>query len=94
MRVEVRLFATLARYLPNDHDAGTTIVDVADDSTVADLAHSLGIPEDLARIALVNDRDATDDRRLAEGDVVTLFPPLAGGASGSDTLDRWQPGSR
>ena len=82
MRVEVRLFATLARYLPDDHDAGTTILDVADGSTVADVAHSLGIPGDLSRIVLVNDRDANDDRRLAEGDVVTLFPPLAGGAGG------------
>ena len=86
MRVEVRLFATLARYLPNDHRAGATLLDVADDSTVADVAHSLGIPGDLSRIVLVNDRDANDDRRLAEGDVVTLFPPLAGGAGGSDTL--------
>ena len=79
MRVEVRLFATLARYLPDDHHAETAVLDVADGSTVADVAHPLGIPADLSRIVLVNDRDATDDRPLVEGDVVTLFPPLAGG---------------
>ena len=80
MRVEVRLFATLARYLPDDNDAGVTFVDVAEGSTVAEAARALGIPADLSRIVLVNDRDAADDRRLAAGDVVTLFPPLAGGA--------------
>lgn len=82
MRIEVRLFATLARFLPNDADAGFTHLDVAEGSSVADVALALGIPADLSRIALVNDGDADDGRRLAEGDVVTLFPPLAGGACG------------
>ena len=81
MRVEVRLFATLARYLPNDTDGGATFLDVAEGSTVADVASVLGIPAALSRIILVNDLDAADDRRLAAGDVVTLFPPLAGGAA-------------
>lgn len=80
MRIEVRLFATLARYLPNDSPAGTASLDIADGSSVGDLATALGIPAGLSRIVLVNDRDADEDRRLDEGDVVTLFPPLAGGA--------------
>jgi molybdopterin converting factor small subunit len=94
VRVEVRLFATLARYLPNDQDAGIAFLDIPDGSTVADVACALGIPGDLSRIVLVNDCDAGEERRLAEGDVVTLFPPLAGGAGRDDTLERWQPGSR
>ena len=80
MRVDVRLFATLARYLPDQTDKGVAFLDVAEGSTVADVASALGIPAALSRIVLVNDRDADDDRRLAAGDVVTLFPPLAGGA--------------
>lgn len=81
MRVEVRLFATLARYLPDDNEGGATSLDVTEGSTVADVASVLGIPADLSRIVLVNDRDADEGRRLASGDVVTLFPPLAGGAA-------------
>jgi molybdopterin converting factor small subunit len=80
VRVEVRLFATLARFLPKDHHADSTLLDVDEGCSVADVARALGIPGDLSRIVLVNDRDAEDDRRLVEGDVVTLFPPLAGGA--------------
>ena len=79
MRVEVRLFATLARYLPEDSRVGSATVEVAEGSTVADLAEELGIPVDLPRISLVNDADADGARRLRNGDVVTLFPPLAGG---------------
>ena len=79
MRIQVRLFATLARYLPDDNDAGAACLDVAEGSTVADVVRALGIPLVLSRVVLVNDRDADDDRRLAAGDAVTLFPPLAGG---------------
>ena len=81
MRVEVRLFATLARYLPPDHQAGSAIVDVADGSTVAEVALTLRIPGTLSRIVLVNDHEADEDRSLRAGDVVTLFPPLAGGVA-------------
>jgi sulfur-carrier protein len=81
VRVEVRLFATLARYLPKDSSAGSTMLDIAEGSTVGDLADVLGIPADLARIILVNDEEADEGRRLGSGDVVTLFPPLAGGVA-------------
>jgi molybdopterin converting factor small subunit len=79
VRVEVRLFATLARYLPNSSETDSAILEVADGSTVADVAGVLGIPTELSRITLVNDAEADDSRRLSAGDVVTLFPPLAGG---------------
>ena len=88
MTVEVRLFATLARYLPHDTKAGAAILEVAEGSTVADIAARLGIPSSLSRIVLVNDREAGEDVVLRAGDVVTLFPPLAGGAALSDTLRR------
>jgi molybdopterin converting factor small subunit len=79
VRVEVRLFATLARYLPKPSQTDSTSLDIIDGSTVGDVAAALGIPADLSRITLVNDTEADDSRRLHPGDVVTLFPPLAGG---------------
>ena len=82
MRVEVRLFATLARYLPQPSQTDSTSLDIADGSTVGDVAAALGIPADLSRITLVNDTEADEARRLHPGDVVTLFPPLAGGQPG------------
>ena len=79
MKVEVELFATLAEYLP----AGTSDrapVDLPTDATVTDLLHTLGIPDAMPRIVLVNCHDAEDGERLRPGDVVSVFPPLAGGA--------------
>jgi molybdopterin converting factor small subunit len=39
----------------------------------------LGIPFELERVTLVNGGNATPERTLQAGDVVTVFPPLAGG---------------
>ena len=56
------------------------MLDLPDGRTVADVARQLGIPADLARVVLVNGRDAAPEQPLAPGDVVSIFPPLAGGA--------------
>jgi sulfur carrier protein ThiS len=80
LRVEVEAFATLARFLPPPASGGRAGLDVPDDSTVADLTRRLGIPPETALLALVNGRDARPEDRLSGDDVVTLFPPLVGGA--------------
>lgn len=80
MRVEVQLFATLAAFLPPDSREGAAILEMPDSSTVRDVIQCLGLPADLERITLVNGGDATPERALRPGDVVAVFPPLAGGA--------------
>ena len=81
MRVQVQLFATLAAFLPPDSRDGAAMLDVPDSSTVHDLIERLGLPAELERVMLVNGGDATPDRTLHPGDVVAVFPPLAGGRS-------------
>ena len=81
MRVEVRLFATLAPFLPADSRDGAADLEIPEGSTIVDVTDRLGIPPDLARVVLVNGRDAGSNAPLAPRDVVTIFPPLAGGAS-------------
>ena len=81
MRVEVRLFATLTAFLPADNRDGATELEIPEGSTIADVTQRLGIPPDLARVVLVNGRDVGSDAPLAPRDVLTIFPPLAGGAS-------------
>ena len=81
MRVEVRLFATLAPFLPADSRDGAADLEIPEGSTIVDVTDRLGIPPDLARVVLVNGRDVGSNAPLAPRDVVTIFPPLAGGAS-------------
>ena len=79
MRVEVRLFATLVSFLPPESRDGAAILEVPDGSTVRDVVRRLGIPADLERVTLLNGADSAPEAHLRPGDVLTVFPPLAGG---------------
>ena len=79
MKVEVELFATLAAYLPAGATGDSVTLDIRDGTTVAEVIRSLQIPIRLECVTVVNGRDAPSEHRLAHGDVLSLFPPLAGG---------------
>ncbi len=79
MRIEVRLFATLVPFLPPDSRDGAAVLEVPEGSTVHDVVRRLGIPSDLERVTLLNGGDSAPEARLRPGDVLTVFPPLAGG---------------
>lgn len=79
MKVEVRLFANLARYLPAGAGGNAATLELPEGATLAELERRLAIPADLPHLTLVNGQDAPSDRRLAPGDVVSLVPPLEGG---------------
>lgn len=80
MEIEVRCFARLADFLPPGTSGHAARVEVPSGSTVADLAERLAIPRAMPWFVLVNDRESEASRRLSPGDVVTLLPPLEGGA--------------
>lgn len=79
MKIEVRLFATLATYLPDESDGRSATLEIPDGGMVGDVVRSLGIPGDTPFITMINGRDAALDQPLADGNVLSLFPPLAGG---------------
>ena len=79
MKVEVHLTATLRAYLPADTVGDNVVLEVPAGATVDQVVHSLRIPRELERLTVVNGRDAVPDQQLSEGDVLSVFPPLAGG---------------
>jgi molybdopterin synthase sulfur carrier subunit len=81
VRVEVQLFATLAAYLPRDNRDGRAALEIPDGSTLADICAILRLPADLSCVYLVNGQEAAPDRRLDRDDLVSIFPPLAGGVA-------------
>ena len=48
-------------------------------ATVGQLIRSLGMPEEMACVIIVNDASTGPEHPLAEGDRVTMLPALAGG---------------
>lgn len=79
MTVEVHLFATLGAYLPEGSEGDSVVVAMPDGATVADVVRSLRIPPDQPSITVVNGHDAEPEHVLTDGDVLSMFPPLAGG---------------
>jgi molybdopterin converting factor small subunit len=81
VNVTVRLFATFRDFLPRHAVRSALRVDMDAPETVQALLTALRIPDDLPRIVLVNGKYASEDSRLTDGDVVSVFPPLIGGRS-------------
>lgn len=79
MHVEVRLFASLTRYLPPGAQGTTATIEVPEGTTVDELIRRLAIPDELPRLTLVNGQDSRPGDRLGPGDVVSVLPPLEGG---------------
>ena len=79
MRVYVKLFATLRRYVENAVYGVPFEVDLAEEATIADLIQQLNLPAEEVKVAFVNARARSEDWRLEPGDEVGIFPPVGGG---------------
>ena len=79
MKVKVQLYALLAKYLPSNAENKTAIMEFSDGASVKEILQELKIPEAMPKILLVNGRHAELDKPLAEGDTLSIFPPIAGG---------------
>ena len=79
MVVQVKVFATLRRYV-QDAKAGIPFeVELPDQATVADLIKQLGLPSEEVKVTFVNGRSRSEDWRLEPNDEVGIFPPIGGG---------------
>jgi sulfur-carrier protein len=77
VKIEVRLYSVLQRYLPGDGDAA--VLELPEGARLSDVLNLLAIPREAERVTLVNGHHAEESTVLSEGDAVTLFPPIAGG---------------
>jgi sulfur-carrier protein len=79
LRVELRLYASLQKYLPGEPRDGVVRVEVEEGTTLWGLLERLHIPPEAPRILFLNGVHARGDEALKEGDRVGAFPPVAGG---------------
>ena len=79
MEVQVKLFATLRDYLPKDSDGKSCKMEIEDTTTIEQIMAQLRLPEDIPKIILVNGLQGSADQTLKPGDVLSIFPPVAGG---------------
>jgi len=84
MRITLKLFASLAVHLPPDaRPSHGTDLDIDPGTTVLDVIRRQGIPDALCAIVLVDGewvgRSDRAGRTLSEGQVLAIWPPVAGG---------------
>jgi molybdopterin converting factor small subunit len=79
MEIEVKLFATLRDYLPPGSSRFSCHLEIAEVTSIEEVLKRLSIPEDTPKIILLNGIHAGKGDILKEGDVLSVFPPVAGG---------------
>lgn len=80
MRIEVRLYATFAKFGPTQRAGDPFEVELEDSASLTDLIRKLGIPEGEVHLVIVNGRIIHDrSQALGNADRVGLFPPVGGG---------------
>jgi sulfur-carrier protein len=79
MKIELRLYASLGQYLPENKEGNSCLVEVRPGITIRDLFLRLHIPLEAPKIIFLNGIHAQGGEVLKEGDRVGAFPPVAGG---------------
>jgi sulfur carrier protein ThiS len=83
VQITLKLFATLADYLPAGARSNAAALEFETAPSVGGLIDSLNLPPKLVHLVLVNGSfispEARATRRLAAGDTLAIWPPIAGG---------------
>ena len=79
MQIQVVVFATLRKYLPDLPIGGVRWFEVEPDATIADLLPLLELPAEEVKIIVRNNLHAEWDERLVDGDRVAFIPAVGGG---------------
>ena len=83
MRVQLELYASLMQYLPPNAERHRVVVEVASGATAHTLLDLYHVPREKAHLVLRNGVFLHQEERnhavLAEGDVIAVWPPVAGG---------------
>jgi molybdopterin synthase sulfur carrier subunit len=80
MKIEMNLFASLARYMPDKTSShGHRVMETVDGITIVEILKRLDVPLDKVKVIFLNGVHAKGEEILKEGDRVGVFPPVAGG---------------
>ena len=75
IKIDLKLFITLSKYLPEKSEC----LAIAEETTVEKLILDIGIPLNLVKLIFINGKRQDINYRLNNNDRVGLFPPVGGG---------------
>ncbi len=84
MRVTLKLYASLTQCLPSDRRISNFVeLDVEEGTTISQIAQTFSLPPKSVHLVLVNGHFVAKEdrglRALVHGDVLAIWPPIAGG---------------
>ena len=83
MKIKLKLFASLAEYLPKEAKRNEVQIEVNDGSILQEVLDYYGVPPEQSHLVLVNGIYVAPSERsariLTESDTVAVWPPVAGG---------------
>ncbi len=84
MKIEFKLYASLGQYLPAEVRQNNRMpLEIAEGASIGQVIEPFGLPPKLVHLVLVNGVYVAPENRLThalkEGDVLAIWPPIAGG---------------
>lgn len=84
MKITLKLFASLTDYLPVEaRYTNVVALDIAPETSISQIIEPYGLPSRLVHLVLINGKYIEPAQRLTqtlvEGDVLAIWPPIAGG---------------
>ena len=79
LKVEVRVFATLRRYLPDLKIGEAMSIMVEPGTNLDELRERLGLPKEAVKVIMRNNLHAFPEDIISDGDRIAYIPAVAGG---------------
>jgi len=83
MNITLKLYASLGDYLPTNAFENTIKIEVPEGTSVSDVLSSHQVPLETCHLILINGfyhpPVSAPATKLAEGDTLAVWPPIAGG---------------
>lgn len=83
MKIQLKLYATLTKFLPEGADNHTVELDVPAGTTPTQVIEDVKLPKESCFLVLINGTYLTPDQRdtqpMQEGQTLAIWPPIAGG---------------
>nr|VFK30443.1 MAG: Mut7-C ubiquitin [Candidatus Kentron sp. MB]VFK34426.1 MAG: Mut7-C ubiquitin [Candidatus Kentron sp. MB]VFK76699.1 MAG: Mut7-C ubiquitin [Candidatus Kentron sp. MB] len=83
MKIQLKLFASLGKYLPLGAKQNSIELDVPEGATVRAVLDDIGVPHELVKLVFVDGihqlPQDLERRSLKTGETLAVWPPVAGG---------------
>jgi len=83
LKITLKLFALLAKYLPDGAVKNQVDITVADGASVTEVIHGINLPMEHCHLVLVDGvyvaPSEREDHILQDGEALAIWPPVAGG---------------